>query len=1084
MQVTGRLVAGAIFLSVVVLFLVLKLIPFDKTDIYILLKAFFALGAAFTLYKYGVVHSGKNGGNKTAVFFMGIAAWIGASIACVILLNHGFRLFHLAQIEKALLFFWSSILMFFVLSFVSDLTGRQAVFAAASYKPHPVKLILLKLAAALVLSCLGVYFMKENKAFFALVSFVFVIIQLMLVLRPVKGPADAVSAYAGDEPGMIFKVLSLVMMGLAFYFYYLALFAMQKYNINMAVILLFAGAFLYGFAPAGSSYGRPAVNVEGGNRFDIYYCVFIFIAGLLIFGYRIMDIPPGIHGDETLSVTMAKRLARGDILPVVLETPEYNGMSLLYYWTLAMLGKVFGITLEMVRWFSVFTGAAGLVFAYLLAKEIFNRRAAVVSSLLLATFFMMVFYSRNALLWIHVPVFAAAAYYFFFRGMKTGRPGFFIAAGVGLSFSLSVYSAGKPAPFVLALWILFMFIRKETRGQIVQNWKNIALMLVTAFLIFLPVINYIIHNPDKYFMRMSNVTFLHGIPTTYNEYKALADNILNNIQMFITDSADGYCHNLPGKPFFDGFISFMAITGAGYILFTWKRESSFFVMLWLFFGLLPGFLSHLGPEDPYPARTVLSIPAVILLVAIGLERSVAKIESLWPKFLKIAGVLVIAYFVAWFSYQNLRNYFVVFANDPHTIAYYRSLDKLTADYMTKHKDNRIIVTPYLSWNFFYGMSDLLSPPKINTFVHTKDLSLFEVFNVYDNAGRDTTLIGEGIYYRHFPIYKEYFPNASIRVIWDPLFWQLDYGSNIKYCYEWKDPDRTITLNRIYSFFYMWDNDVKYVKTARVEIPGADQKAVFSLRAVFALNGKSETARNVVFPLSGADPAFDTAVITGLIDVPDYGRYSLKINGARASIYVNEKQVADPVELYKGLHRIRIVLGAKNGKEVTFAWKKHPDGVMLDVERRYYINSEKLFGLMAEYKKYGRTIYRQLEPAVDYRLYYYNLRPAGSFVDDSMYDVEWSGKIRIGEKGAYSFRLHTLYDAVIYIDGMQVYKKTKDDEAVRTVELAPGTKTVRISSPYRYISNYWDPGSTIRFMYKKPGHMEYGPVTYDMLSPGF
>src|ERR1035437_10425855 len=98
-----------------------------------------------------------------------------------------------------------------------------------------------------------------------------------------------------------------------------------------------------------------------------------------------------------------------------------------------------------------------------------------------------------------------------------------------------------------------MLVRKETRMQILANWKNIALMLIAALLMFLPVINYIIHNPHKYFQRMGDVTLLHGFPSNYQEFKAIADNILRNIQMFITVSADGDFCNYSRKPCFYWF---------------------------------------------------------------------------------------------------------------------------------------------------------------------------------------------------------------------------------------------------------------------------------------------------------------------------------------------------------------------------------------------------------------------------------------------------------------------------------------------------------------------------------------------------
>jgi hypothetical protein len=1083
---------GLGILCFIFLLFFLKSHPFDLTDMFVAAKAVILFTASWVFIKYGtetMQHPGKAEKKGVWEILLEVAAIIGLFVAGIVLINHGFKLFHGYAIEKAILFFAAGLIVFFAAFYIADRVGRQLILAKPVFKPHKLKFVAIKIIIAFILSCLGIFFMKTSHSYLALTSFVFVILQLLLVFQN-HIPSFSVETVIVSpvKPGVPAKMLSIAMIVSSIYFYYLTYTSMHLYDIQAAILCLFCGSLLFGLAPHGEEYRKPAGPDSTTNNADIYYAVFVFILGLIVFGWKLMDIPPGLHGDETINILMAKRLKSGDILPLVLEDSAFNGLTLLHTWLLSQIGRVFGITMVMARWVSVAVGAAGVSFAYLLAKEIFNRRVGIIVSLLMSTFFMMVLYSRMAHSWIFVPSFAVVTYFFFFKGLKTGKAAFFVAAGVFLSLSMTVYSAGKPTSVVLFFWMILMLVRKETRMQILANWKNIALMLIAALLMFLPVINYIIHNPHKYFQRMGDVTLLHGFPSNYQEFKAIADNILRNIQMFITVSADGYCHNIPGKPFFDEFVSVVAIVGVGYLLFTWKRESSSFLILWIFFGLLPGFLSKLGPEDPYPARTVLAIPALMILISLGLDRLAAKIESFWPKYLKIVSALTVSYFVVWFSFANLRDYFVVFTNDPHTKGYYRSIDKLNADYMTDNKDKQIFISPYLSWNFYYGMSKLLSTPEMEKFISVNDVSLFEVYKVYDKTGRDTTLLGEGIYYKMFPIYREYFPNARITTVWDDLFWQFDHNSNMKYCYEWVNPDKTINLNRGYSWFYLYDNDVKFVKIARVEIPSADQKMEFSLAGVFKSHGKTVEKSSVYFPLDCSGQDFDDLSLSGLLDVPEYGRYEFQIDGARGAIYIDGKPAEGTRELYKGIHRIKFVFKEKTNKFISVKWKMSGSEVFSDLDRRYLINSDKVFGLLADYKLGGRTFYRQLEPVVDYRLYYYKHRPAAAYIpadvtDKNAYDLEWNGQIKLSSRDTYSFRLHTLYDAVIMIDNKVVFKKIKDVEKVIPTVFDQGIKKIRIISHYRYISNYWDPGSTIRFMYKKGDKNEFGPVTYDMLSPG-
>jgi hypothetical protein len=189
-----------------------------------------------------------------------------------------------------------------------------------------------------------------------------------------------------------------------------------------------------------------------------------------------------------------------------------------------------------------------------------------------------------------------------------------------------------------------------------------------------------------------------------------------------------------------------------------------------------------------------------------------------------------------------------------------------------------------------------------------------------------------------------------------------------------------------------------------------------------------------------------------------------------------------MELYKGLHRIRLELGSARDAAISLLWRARPADAYSEVERKYLINSNKIFGSNVVYRDQNKVIYRELEPSIDYRTYYYQRRPAYNFTTNNVYNIEWNGKVRLPAAGTYTFKLHTLYDAEITIDGAVVYRQEKGVEHITPVRLSGGIKEYRITSPYKYIANLWDPGSTVRFMYKDSGHREYMPVTYDMLIP--
>jgi hypothetical protein len=271
-----------------------------------------------------------------------------------------------------------------------------------------------------------------------------------------------------------------------------------------------------------------------------------------------------------------------------------------------------------------------------------------------------------------------------------------------------------------------------------------------------------------------------------------------------------------------------------------------------------------------------------------------------------------------------------------------------------------------------------------------------------------------------------------------------------------------------------------VRLARDEISQQDINDTFNLNGEFFRSGEKPEMKKVYFPVKTGD--FSSAVISGLLEVPDYGVYDFKFVGAPGDLFIDGSRVKGGEELYKGLHSIRITLGNEKTGEFSLLWKSAAETNYSAIDRKYLIDSEKIFGLITTYRNKGRIIYRELEPSIDYRTYYYKQRPAYAFTTNNGYDIEWNGKIYINSNDIYSFKMHTLYDALITIDGTVVYKKENGVEHFTQIKLDKGMKKLIITSPYTYISNLWDPGSTVRFMYKDTKHREFMPVTYDMLRP--
>lgn len=1075
---------------IIYLFLYIKKEPINQDDLLPIGKIFIL----FTISLYLKISLKKERfeiDSSKYTFWAGLLYNLSLFLCGFIFLKHSIFLYHKYLIWKFLIFFTLSIL--FLLSFFYNFinNNEEKSLIPPIYKQESVIFNILKVLIATGFAFLGVFFIKANKVMLATVAYLFLIIQLDLIFK-LKSESIVQIDKNNNNYGIniYIKIFILIAFFISIFLYYFSFISLSKYNIYYTIIYFILGCLFFKFSSLFQCHEIQKLNAKNNIIFDYFYSVFIFIFCLLIFSYKLFDILPSINGDEVLSINMAKKLSKGEIFPVILEQDLYNGMALLYYMFIAWAGKIFGLNLITGRWLSIIVGSLEVLFVYLLIKDIFNRRVAVISTLFLSTFFMQIFYSRIVLQWIWVPAFATFAYYFFFNGLKTGYPLFFILSGLFLSINLGFYSAAKISPFVPIFFIIILLFMKNERNLIISNWRGILLMFLTLLLTFLPIIDYMINFPDKYFKRMGHVSLLHHFPYNFTEWQIFFNNILKNVQMFFTESSNGFFHNIPSKPFLDEYTSILFLIGFAFLLITWKRINYLFVLIWLIFGLIPGFLSKLGLQDPYPARTVLAIPALIITISIGLERILSILENLFPKIFKYFSPIIILYFLLIFAFYNLRNYFIIYPKDPHILTYSRYTERLVYDYLTQNSYRKILISYNLSDNALIDMMENFTSDKLQKYVKTTDVSLFQLYDVYDNK-KDVSIIGDGINYKMLQIYKEYFPSTKINIVWDYNFWIFDKNSDIKYCYEWKYPDKTIDINNAFEVFYLYDPYVKFVRMAVAEIPLDDILATYTFNAKFYKNNKIINEKKIVLPFTlHNEEDYDTVILSGLIDIPKYSIYDIKLNYENSQLFIDDKLIKNKIELYKGLHKIRLVIKNKERQQIMLQWKDNNNENMSlqNVENRYIINSDKIYGLLASYKFNDTIFYKQLEPVIDYRYYFFHLRPAFEYAKTHNYcsvnscEIEWNGYLNIEDSNVYSFKFDTLNDSKIIINNNVIYKKEDGIEKIIPIHLKRGKNLIKVIRHAKYHQYEWFAAHKLRLLYKKHDRREFSPVTYNMLSP--
>lgn len=251
---------------------------------------------------------------------------------------------------------------------------------------------------------------------------------------------------------------------------------------------------------------------------------------------------------------------------------------------------------------ATFLGIIGLALAYALGKALFGRRVSLLALAWLSLVFFPVFFSRLALRAISLPVIAAAAALFFWRGVKTlerampgrQRPGWFALAGLCAGLSLYTYLASRALPIFYAFFSLYLLLETwRRRGRL----KPLALALGVFWLAYLatssPLLVYLRAHPGAEY-RVAEVS----APLTAwlaGDWRPLATNGLKILGAFGWRGDPLWRQNVAGAPIFEPLTAVLFYAGVGWCL--WRRERRHvFILAWTGAAMLPSLVTVDAPS--------------------------------------------------------------------------------------------------------------------------------------------------------------------------------------------------------------------------------------------------------------------------------------------------------------------------------------------------------------------------------------------------------------------------------------------------------------------------------------------------------
>jgi 4-amino-4-deoxy-L-arabinose transferase-like glycosyltransferase len=394
------------------------------------------------------------------------------------------------------------------------------------------------------------------------------------------------------------------------------------------------------------------------------------VLALLLRATALDSVPYTLGGDEAWHGLLARQVLGGQVRnPFVMG---YMSMPTFFYWPLSWSLWLVGDNVTGLRLPAALVGTATVPILYLFARDLWGRRVALLSALFLATYDYHIHYSRLGANNVWDPLFVLLTLWLLHRGLVAGpssstqaRPGryrWFLAAGLVLGLSFYFYTGARLLPLLVAAYVGFVWLQE--RRQIDGLGRHLVLLAAAFAVVAGPMLGYALSHPDDWNARINQVGIIQsgwlarepGL-TGKSTARILAEQFLRSAGAFHLFSDRTVWYGA-GRPLLGFLAGAFALLGMAWAVAHWRERRHFLVLLWFWSVIITG--GMLTESPPSSQRLVIAIPAVALLVAIGLEQTVELarrlLEPRWAGGDNVARGLLIAILAV----SSVHFYFVDF----------------------------------------------------------------------------------------------------------------------------------------------------------------------------------------------------------------------------------------------------------------------------------------------------------------------------------------------------------------------------------------------------------------------------------------
>jgi hypothetical protein len=456
---------------------------------------------------------------------------------------------------------------------------------------------------------------------------------------------------------------------------FLSLSGNRLTSINLSLWLLATLSVIWAFwLPAGwvAGFSKKIRSLFTTHEWHFtisrWTILVVAIVALVIFFrvYRLQQVPPEMVSDQAEKLLDVWDVMHGE--PHIFF-PRNTGREGLQMYLTAAIIQLFntGYSYLSLKIGTVLAGLLTLPFLYLLGKELGSKRVGLLAVLFAGIAYWPNVISRVGLRFPLYMLFVAPTLYFLIRGLRRSNRNDFILSGLFLGMGLHGYTPIRILPVVILAAVGLYLIHRQSKGLRKQTLWCLGVLVLVAFMVFLPLFRYALENPEMFalrsFSRMGTVE--RPLPGPAGEI--FFDNLLKATTMFAWDDGEIWVAAVTHSPALDIISAALFYMGCMLLLVRYLRQRHWldlFLLLSVPLLMMPSILSLAFPaENPALNRMSGAVVPVFLIVAIALDGLMTTLETRLGQRagVRLAWGLTLV-FVVFASYQNFNLVFDQYAH--------------------------------------------------------------------------------------------------------------------------------------------------------------------------------------------------------------------------------------------------------------------------------------------------------------------------------------------------------------------------------------------------------------------------------------